>query len=448
MGENSSGVNPDEPQSQPIRARAAGRGDKINQWVRQNPIRAAYALIAVFVLVTMVGVLFVAERSRRQAVERWRSYEEREPPLRQKVLALETQGRRTRDYVSDMTQAALACEQNHASKARELLERQIPEADSEDLRGFEWYFLTNLTDAVSPRHPQVLKGHADCVESVVFGPDSSRLASASLDGTIALWDVSREQPIRTWRAHSEGCWSVAFSPNGSTLATAGHDGSAKIWSVSDGQLVRTLKGHSDRVSCVCFSPDGLQLATAGGDRAVKMWDLSSGQEKLCMRDGRSWLHAVAYSPDGKWLASAGDIIRLWDASNGKEVCNFKTGENAVVGLAFSPDCKLLASASWDRSVSLLDLERCVMSRSFAHKDWVRSVAFSPDGKRLASAGQDSLVKLWDPLYNREPALVIKGHSRGVLSVAFSPDGRRLASAGEDGTVRIYDGGPIDRHSRR
>jgi tetratricopeptide (TPR) repeat protein len=65
---------------------------------------------------------------------------------------------------------------------------------------------------------------------------------------------------------------VAFSPDGRRLASASDDETVKLWDVASGQELRTLKGHTGPVLSVAFSPDGWRLASAGDDRMVKIWD--------------------------------------------------------------------------------------------------------------------------------------------------------------------------------
>ena len=67
---------------------------------------------------------------------------------------------------------------------------------------------------------------------------------------------------------------MAFSPDGKRLASASYDRTVKVWDATSGQETLTLKGHTGYPQSVAFSPDGKRLASASWDRTVKLWDVT------------------------------------------------------------------------------------------------------------------------------------------------------------------------------
>jgi len=67
--------------------------------------------------------------------------------------------------------------------------------------------------------------------------------------------------IRVFIGHTNEIFEVAFSPDGKRLATASNDDTIKIWDTATGQQLLTLKDHTDEVWSVAFSPDGRTLAS-------------------------------------------------------------------------------------------------------------------------------------------------------------------------------------------
>jgi len=139
----------------------------------------------------------------------------------------------------------------------------------------------SLADTLtSTRLTASLSGHVRAVNAVAFSRDGRTLATASTDGTVALWDITdRRRPARTatLNAHTGAVWTVAFSPDGRALATTGIGGTVVLWDITDWQRpahTATLAGRANAVSWVVFSRDGHALTTASEDGTVALWDVA------------------------------------------------------------------------------------------------------------------------------------------------------------------------------
>ncbi|KAL8364818.1 hypothetical protein RB595_003883 [Gaeumannomyces hyphopodioides] len=165
---------------------------------------------------------------------------------------------------------------------------------------------------------QTLEGHRNPVSSVAFSTDGQRLASASDDKTVKLWNAATGACLQTFEGHSDWVRSIAFSPDGQRLASASDDRTVKFWNAATGACLQTFEGHSDWVRSIAFSPDGQRFASASDDKTVKLWNAATGACQQTLEGHSNWVISVAFSPDGQRLASASfdNAVKLWDAATG------------------------------------------------------------------------------------------------------------------------------------
>jgi WD40 repeat protein len=260
---------------------------------------------------------------------------------------------------------------------------------------------------------RTMSGHIQIVKGLAFSPDGKILASGSLDKTIKLWDSSTGNEIRTLSGHSAGVTSVAFSPDGLILASSSWDASVIIWDVHSGNLLQKLSGHTDKVNSVAFSPDGSLLASASDDGSVRLWDAQTGKLDRSLPEVNARVESLAFSPDGKFLASGASRnhlsksshyggIRVWDLEVMSAVSAFEKYRGNIRMLAFKPDGTVLAGAEWPSDprwnsfVTFWDVKNHVVLSRFDVERFgeLYAITYSHDGRWLASGGLSGRIRLW------------------------------------------------------
>ncbi len=317
---------------------------------------------------------------------------------------------------------------------------------------------------------KILQGHSSLVRKAVFSPtDENRVASASYDGTVRIWNVrdySQQQTISgtVLRGHADAILSADFSPTGDYVITASRDRTAMSWSPSTGHQVKQFRqGHRFLVSDGAFYPNGRRLITVAGDGTARVWDIQRGSE-LFVLQGIGYTAAMALSPDGRWIVTAKSdrssdskdgqqkegrpaiaadraAATIWDAETGSPIRDLAGHAAPVTAIAVSCDSKIAFTGDAKGRGCLWDIktgkQRSVLRW---HTGKITDAAFTRDGKILLTASDDKTVCQWalDDTQPRPLDTLVLKHGDGVRSLDITADDRWVMTGDKDGRVHLWN----------
>jgi WD40 repeat protein len=216
----------------------------------------------------------------------------------------------------------------------------------------------NLVRLYPPIGPEVidLVGHQGGVFGVAFSVDGTQAATASADGTVAIWQTTDGTRKQQLKGHKGTVYSVAFSADGSKLLSAGADKEVILWDGAAGTEIRRLVGASEQLYQVAFLPGDKQVIAAGVDRVVRIWDIETGNVVQSLEGHSDEIYGLSIRPDGAKLATAGNSgqVIVWDKASSQKVFDTKIGGEAYT-VSYRPDGQQLAVGSANGKVYLIDL---------------------------------------------------------------------------------------------
>lgn len=318
----------------------------------------------------------------------------------------------------------------------------------------DWFAAASWGGAVRLYNPDLpapigtLSGPAEPLVALRFSPDGRSLAVLSDAGTVAVWpDPLTGEPPRLLSASGDEFRDLAFARDGLRLAAASGDARLTVWDMPEGEPVAGAADPADDAGHrVAVLGPPVRVASAADGR-LTLWGAADGEGRA-FAPAREGVRCVAASAEGDWVvwAGGGGSARLADARTGKRTREFDCGGGPLGPVAAAADGRTFAVARPDDgSVWVWDTgqaEAVHVLAAAADGDTPTALAFSPDGKtlyvagidRLQSSGTDGGVCVWD-LEARECRATLEG---GALALALTPDGSMLVVALRDGGVARWE----------
>ncbi|EYU38153.1 hypothetical protein ABFS82_04G141100 [Erythranthe guttata] len=264
----------------------------------------------------------------------------------------------------------------------------------------------SIHDAVFQSNaPKFLRNHREGVTALALSPNSTCLASGSIDHSVKLYkfpggdfetNITRfTLPIRT----------VTFNKSGTILAAAGDDEGIKLVNTIDGTIARVLKGHKGSVTSLAFDPKSEYMASLDSFGTVIFWELQSGNtvhvlKGIAPNNGSdvTVMNILAWSPDGEMLAVPGlknDVV-MYDRDTAEKLFTLRGDHfEPICFLSWSPNGKYMATSGLDRQVLIWDVAKKQDIDRQKFSECVSCVAWKPLGNALAVIDVTGKYGVWE-----------------------------------------------------
>ncbi len=283
-----------------------------------------------------------------------------------------------------------------------------------------------------------LKSMNNKVAKIEFSVDGSLLAVGSWGGIVKVFSTKTWQRLVSLKASkgvSPHVLDVKISPNARKLASASANGEIRVWEVGTWLLAKFIQGSDFEANTVVFSQDEQFVFAGFADGSIKAWDTTTFNKIFEVSDLNGWvlkletvsrylfagtnsgeiyiwdialrkLKKVLKGHDG-WInyitfnVINGEIISttedgqivIWSARNLKPIWKGQLASTNITAITSTPDKSMLIFAT-DEDVHVFDLENRQEVSKFSAQQRVTALGYAPKSLYFMSGDERGTLKLW------------------------------------------------------
>ncbi|GAA4785537.1 WD40 repeat domain-containing protein [Streptomyces ziwulingensis] len=194
--------------------------------------------------------------------------------------------------------------------------------------------------------------HDHLANQCAFSPDGAFLVSSSSDYSARIWSVPDMRLRSVLGSHEDDVEMSVFHPTMEKVATASRDHRVRVFDFS-GNLLHVFHGHEADVISVEWSHDGRELISSSDDGTIKRWSLETGRLVENLDLGGVETDTVAIGGDGTVYAGndEGELIVI----RGGERRYVPAHDAGIKRVVLGRSQGLLITLSYDRTMRVWDL---------------------------------------------------------------------------------------------
>ncbi len=320
------------------------------------------------------------------------------------------------------------------------------------VRGWDLTMLP-VADAVAEPNFE-LAGHTAPITCMAPVPNSSgQILTGSEDGTLRRWDLAKRQPSGSFN-HQGAVAALAIHPDGTRLASASSNHSVKLWNLASGALVGEFQGDGRAaaevariVGQLAFTKSAIEVgkrdikAYAGPERritvtkdAIKKAEGELEKAEAELKKKTAELDKVKGDDKKRQAAEKARAKAETDRDVAITVVQ-RAKAVAARSVQELADANAAVAANEARFAELEKQQQAAEAAAVASAQPMLCVAFSPDGKRLIAADNAGLLHVLDPA-TADSLETIARHATAVPLIQFAAN-NTLATVAKDGQLVLW-----------
>ncbi|MCE7949321.1 MAG: hypothetical protein DYG88_18025 [Chloroflexi bacterium CFX4] len=283
------------------------------------------------------------------------------------------------------------------------------------------------------------------MSAIAWSVDEKSIAVGLSSGIIQLWDISGKAIKHILPDHTQRVSGLAWHPDNTQLLTASLDGSINLWNAQNGELIKCFSNQG-MVTAITWSSDGNRFVTASGSERqdIVVWDVATGE--ILARHSGGTIVQFAWSPDYQQLG----VVQFPGSIDFADPNTFSlmignllqpedmTGELFINTLSWSLDSRYIATGSTKGIVRVWDVaERKLLFTLQGHDatkhtlgtSAIVSVAFSADSSQLYSVSTDGTFRAWNTETQQVLETSVIKSPNLAYDIVWSAYRRRVAVSG-------------------
>lgn len=150
------------------------------------------------------------------------------------------------------------------------------------------------------------------VRTMAFSPRGTWLAGGAVTGGMHLWSLPDGRAVTNDWSHHQSA-DLEFSADETLMASASLEGTVRVWEVAEGNLVFAGTSSAGPLYAITWAPDASRLFVGALNGALAVWDTGTGRETFLRRAHSQPITGLRAYPDGSLVSYTPGAVLTWPA---------------------------------------------------------------------------------------------------------------------------------------